>query len=345
MAKEFTRKQLLTLLGGLAITGLPGCGSKEAASEPLQIPPVPPAPPAPESSEAGKKSLVVVALGKNLMNANGDYIAAQVQLVVDKAIARALKAKDAVEGLAKIISPEDVVGLKVNCIAGYSLCTRPEVAFAIARRVQDLGVPPEHIIIWDRTDSELINCRYTLNKQPGAIQVYGTSPDIGYTASPLKGGTFSDNISNILVERCTKLINVPVMKTHGGAGVSLALKNHLGTNQNPGNNHNDLKSIGDLNAFAPIKDKTVLVVCDAIRPLYKDGPGDNPQYRWEYNAIIASTDPVAHDRAGYEILSQRWQVAHGAEGWGHEHGLDHIRRAGELGLGNFDPSMLELVEA
>ena len=71
----------------------------------------------------------------------------------------------------------------------------------------------------------------------------------------------------------------------------------------------------------------------------------NPQYRWEHNAIIASTDPVGHDRAGYEFLSQRWQVARGAEGWGHEYGLDPIRRAGELGLGNFDPSMLEILEA
>ena len=293
-----------------------------------------------------KKSLVAIARGANLINANGDYLGPQVQTVVDRAIAKALQAPNAVEGLRKIISPSDTVGLKVNCIAGYSLCTRPEVAYAIAQRVYDLGVPSERIIIWDRTDAELINCRYRLQKAPGGVQVYGTKPGVGYTDAPVPGGAKADHISKILTEQCTKLINVPVMKTHGGAGVSLALKNHLGTDQNPGSYHDDsCIAVGDLNASQPIKDKTVLVVCDAIRPLYKDGPGDNPAFRWDYNGILASTDPVAHDRVGYEVMAKQWRTLHGTEGWGHEQGLKHILRAAELGLGHGDLGMIQIVEA
>ncbi len=295
---------------------------------------------------ADKKSIVAIARDPSAVTSNGDYVAAKVQQLVDRSIAKALQTGDVHSALKKIIKPSDVVGLKVNCIAGYSLCSRPEVAFAIAKRLQEIGVPADHIIIWDRTDAELINCRYRINKAPGAVQVYGTSPSVGYTAQPIKGGTRSDKLSKILTDKITKLINVPVLKTHSGAGVTLALKNHLGSNANPGSYHpDDCKTVGDLNASAPIKSKTVLVVSDALRPLYKGGPGDNPSYRWTYGGVLASTDPVAHDRVAYEILHSAFKSAHGAAAWGHEKGLKHINRAGELGLGHSNLRMIQQVNA
>ena len=47
------------------------------------------------------------------------------------------------------------MGIKVNCIAGRGMSSRPEVALQLAQWLQLAGVAAERIVIWDRTDREL----------------------------------------------------------------------------------------------------------------------------------------------------------------------------------------------
>ena len=67
----------------------------------------------------------------------------------------------------QVASPQDVVALKVNCICRH-LSTNPVVSYAIAQRLMDVGLPPQNIIIFDRTSRELTNAGYELVKSGAA---------------------------------------------------------------------------------------------------------------------------------------------------------------------------------
>ena len=62
------------------------------------------------------------------------------------------------------------------------------------------------------------------------------------------------------------MINLSVLKNHGTAGVTLSMKNHYGTCDDPGSIHGGYCDpyIPALNNLSPIRDKQVLNICDAI---------------------------------------------------------------------------------
>ena len=49
----------------------------------------------------------------------------------------------------------------------------PEVAYAVARRLQEAGLAPEQIVIFDRTDHELMGRGYTLNADGPGVRCRG----------------------------------------------------------------------------------------------------------------------------------------------------------------------------
>ena len=59
--------------------------------------------------------------------------------------------------------------LKVNCIAA-SGPTQPALGCAVAERLQDAGVVPENLLIFDRLDYELKAAGYTLNDRGPGLQ-------------------------------------------------------------------------------------------------------------------------------------------------------------------------------
>jgi hypothetical protein len=131
-------------------------------------------------------------------------------------------------------------------------------------------------------------------------------------------------------------------------GLSAALKNHLGSINNPAAYHywepdRLPKSVPELNALAPIRTKTRLVIIDAVRPLFAGGPVDDPQYRWDYRGLIVSTDPVAAEAVGMRILeAKRAEVRKGP--WPMTAAQFMLAHAQEIGLGNADPDRIDLVE-
>ena len=71
------------------------------------------------------------------------------------------------------------------------------------------------------------------------IRCLATSDGIGYDESFAidVGKSRQVYLSSILTKMCTYLINVPVLKDHSIAGVTLSMKNHYGTIDNPGSLH------------------------------------------------------------------------------------------------------------
>ncbi len=306
------------------------------------------------------KSRVVVASNQRLVNDSHQIEEAIVRKTLDEVLI-ALTNKPSIQDAWMHIFPNlqssDIIGLKVNCI-NRKLSTHPEVAHAIANSlIESLKINPNNILIWDRSDKELKKSGYTFNKGQEGIRCFGTVPEfsrlewvfnitpegsVGYDNSRTidLGNETPVHLSRILSEICTYLINVPVLKDHNYAGVTLAMKNHYGSIDKPQTCHGGSGDpyIGNLNNVSHIKDKTKLIVCDALFSIFDGGPFGAPQ--WVSHSLLAATDPVAHDHTGMEILDKK-RIENKIDPIAGE--VTFFKTAVKLGLGTNDPKNIEKI--
>jgi len=233
-----------------------------------------------------------------------------------------------------LIDPGEQVLLKVNCIAAGGP-TQPAVAYAVAQRLQDSGLGAEQILIFDRTDRELSAAGYTLNEGGGAVQCHGARGGGSDAVLTQATARFYEEL-----DTCHAIVNIPIPKQHGMAGLSAALKNHYGSVSNPGalhGNHCD-PAIAELNAQPNVRDKTRLIVGAALNV----SPLDWNHPRRE-NALLLSFDPVAHDTVARDLLvRQRERLGKGA---GQIVGASrHLQTAQSLNLGATEPALIDVRE-
>jgi uncharacterized protein (DUF362 family) len=224
-------------------------------------------------------------------------------------LARGMKAltgeSSAMKAWATAIKPDDRVSIKVNGLGGPRCSSRPELANAVAAGAQAAGVAADNIVIWDRRDRDLTNVGFVVNRDAPGVKCYGTEGD--YT-DEMQNRSFRGRISRILADHTTCLINLPILKDHDNSGVTAALKNHYGTCNNPGAHHGNHCDpyLADLNDLPLIRERTRLIVCDAIQAVCEGGPGfASPDYLWDYKGIMLSFDPVATDFTGWQLIEQR----------------------------------------
>ena len=76
---------------------------------------------------------------------------------------------------ASLFSPNDVVGIKINCLGAPRVSSSVESIQAVAAGLKSAGVRENAIIVWDRLDREFQRTGLTLNKGPVGMRVMGTS--------------------------------------------------------------------------------------------------------------------------------------------------------------------------
>ena len=167
---------------------------------------------------------------------------------------------------------------------------------------------------------------------------------VDFTASGYNGSVHEIADPIVLADY---LVNMPIMKRHGGAGITLALKNHLGSvNGFVSGGHSmhgyfyisgtsypsDKNPIVDINANANIADKTVLVLGDALYAAWPDN--NEPPRRWfsfgddSPNLLFFSADPVAADSVMTDFLRR--------EGAFNAAANDILTVAADAGLGVYE---------
>jgi len=239
----------------------------------------------------------------------------------------------------KLFAPDDVVTIKINCLFGPGACTHREVVTAVVSGLVSAGVSEDKITIWDRAPGDLVKCGYELNTGKG-VKCLAT----GWEAQPTKSGSLNGPLATLLTDpQVTALINVPVLKTHSTSGITLAHKNHYGSIKNPGDHHgnNCDPYLTDLNALPCIKDKTRLIIADALRPVGDGGPAANPGATWSYGAILAATDPVALDAVGVRIIDE-WRATKGLASIKPQ--AHFLQTSEKAGLGVADLSKIDLID-
>jgi len=208
------------------------------------------------------------------------------------------------EAWRKVVRPGEVVGLKVNCLAGRGNCTRPELVNAICERLQQAGI--KEIVIWDRQNSDLESARFKIVERGSGIRCFGNDM-LGFEDELATFGSVGSLLSRTLTRVCDAVINLPVLKDHGIAGVTIALKSMFGAIHNPNKYHMSVCNpyVADVFMLPPIRRKVRLHICDATTAQYEGGPSFMPHWMWPYNGLLVGHDPVALDYTGWQIIEKK----------------------------------------
>lgn len=243
---------------------------------------------------------------------------------------------------------------------GQIIDALPQPINSIIRGLKAIGVAENDIWVYDVTNgwhsgqmpSRLVgkvtalfpNVQFYSNSAGCSLSAGFSSSDKVHFAVPSGKPAISDRpICNALVN-ATYLINLPIMKKHGMAGVTLAFKNHFGSLDHCDYVHWSV-DLGDA-AYAStysglidiynnphFKNKTVLTVGDGLYGArinnYSEVPSQWPSFGNESpNSLFFSIDPVAIDCVMYDFLNAEGGVPAGSD--------DYLRLANTAGLGAFE---------
>jgi hypothetical protein len=245
------------------------------------------------------------------------------------------------------IGRASIIAIKINCLFP-AMSTHPPVTNALLASLRKMvfdgtPFPDNNIIVWDNWGGNMRNAGFTINTSTTGVRYFGTERNWDSTLYPIDGGA-SQRLSKIITEQCDYLINFSVLKNHWTSGVSLSMKNHYGSIHNVDGSgmHDNVAElpIASINALRPIRDKQVVCICDAIKGTISGGPSASPQVAPK--SLIFSTDPVAHDYVGMQMLK-----ANGASA--NDTSLTvmakHIAAAANrYGLGTCDPAQIDKIE-
>ena len=100
---------------------------------------------------------------------------------VHRAFSRGLREMTGENSLAdawsSLFSPEDVVGIKINCIGAPKISSSLESIHETIAGLKSAGVKENQIIIWDRMDSDFKRTGLRINKSTKGVRVQGTSTE------------------------------------------------------------------------------------------------------------------------------------------------------------------------
>jgi len=238
----------------------------------------------------------------------GSLDAGRVKALLDRALKAVLGGPDATSGLRGIIDPADVVGIKLNCLAGPPLSPTREFTQALVAALVSAGVAPGRIVFFERGERDIRKGGFEVGGGGERPAFLGNdSRAAGYEKEIAISGQVGSCLSRILTRRISVLINLGVLKDHNLAGVGVATKNLFGLIHNPNKFHDNGCDpyVADVLAFPVVQKKLRLSLVDALTAQCNGGPGYLPEYAWEMNGIMASKDPIALDRVAWDVIEKK----------------------------------------
>jgi len=342
--RDFLRQSLVVgagLIGATAI-GYRADSSQEAPSIAPQ-----------QGPQSSQRSRVIHTNSPNafdLQSGQANYQA--VKTMVQTGICHVTGDVNSAQAWQRLVGPDDRVGIKINCLGRPAFVNNTTLLRVLKEELMAVGVAAQNIIVFDRYASHLTGGGFTIGQQPDGTWLKATDGggpgydnNVTQSFQPASGGSQeSAPLSKIVSQQITKLINVPILKNHGGAGVTLAMKNYaFGCFQHTGSAHNNNGDpyIPAMCSNPVIRSKTVLTILDGLKGQYNAGPGGNPQFQWAQNSILMSTDMVAIDFLGAGLINQARQQ--NGQGLLSNSNISHIFTAAQMGLGRADEAQIEEV--
>ena len=339
-AETITRRRFLK--GAIGAGVVVGAWSKIGAESAAQVD---------QSSMDSETQLtpVVEAMSDKVWKDN-DLDGQIVSEMMDRAIMKLADRDSAKEAWRDFVLPDDIVGIKINPLAGKQFSTRQLIVDKIIAGLYGAGVLENQIIIWDRFEAHLINAGYTINQTNRGVRVFASdSPGVGYDDEIFyetkkdseirrENGSMKSRYSKIVTRDVDVIINVPVMKHHAMTGVSGCLKNvAFGSVDNtrrfhPTPLHCD-PAIADVFDHEILRDKVVLNIVDGLLASFDGGPVYDEKGSWKYGGILMSRDPVALDQVLLQSIGEKREEM---ELPSITRLSNHIRSAWRAGIGTND---------
>jgi uncharacterized protein (DUF362 family) len=292
-------------------------------------------------------SKVVLVRGKGVLTAEGRIDQKKLLSMYNRGLQILMNQPNPKDGLRLIFKSSDKVGIKINTIGGRKVSSRPEVSSTLAGLLQDSGIQPKNIIIWDRTNRELMEAGYRLNLNGNGIKVFGTDTEgIGYDSQLTSHLNIGSLFSSIQSSKITASISLAILKDHGMAGVTAGMKNYFGAIHNPNKYHdfNCNPFVAELFETNPIKRKHKLTVLDSLIVQYHRGPSYHPRWAEKYEALIFGLDPVAVDYVGWQLI-EKFRAKAGLPSLEEEKRAPvYLKTAEKMGLGKANPEEIRLIE-
>jgi len=233
-----------------------------------------------------------------------------------------------------LVAANDRVGIKVFSAPGPVAGTRPAVVRAIVQGLLAAGLPPAHILIWDRYAGDLQSAGYFALGRTLGVRVAGAA-EAGYDTnsfylpdSPVVGQLVWGDVefgltnkdfslgkksfvSKLVSQDLTRIISVTPLMNENAAGVcghffSLAMGSVDNTRRFEGKPDRLAVALPEIAALPVIGDRVALYVTDALLLQYEGGPAGYLQFSTVRNELWFGRDPVALDTMALkELMLQR----------------------------------------
>lgn len=212
-------------------------------------------------------------------------------------------------GMRKFIAKGDIVVVKPNIgwdrRPEFAANTNPEVVAEIVRLCLEAGA--KKVKVFDRPVNDARRC-YKQSGIADAAAAAGAEvkfmDERKFKEVKLQGEALKSWPLYTEALEADKLINVPIAKTHGLAGLTLSLKNWMGVmGGSRGRIHQNLDECL-LDVAGTVK--PALTVLDAVRILTASGPqGGSLSHVKTLNTIIAGIDQIAVDSYGATLFGKQ----------------------------------------
>jgi len=309
---------------------------------------------------------------------NGAYQAEPVRKMMERGMTALTGAPDWTQSWRSFFEKGDVVAIKVSPVGGPTLCSDAIVLHAVLDGLRAAGVTGGDAIVYNRYRDEFLEAGIDKWVPPGIrtefgslrftesqLDMEGYDPDHYMEMALIKPGeSWSDShfrrsyVAKTITRQVNKFINLPVLKHHQSAGVTIALKNMSHGMVNNVYRSHQTPTLNACGIFIPsvvnlpvFREKAVLHICDAVKASYHGGPGARSQFVWEHKTMYFATDPVALDKTGWKVIdakraergmpsiavSKPDEASHFMNCQ-----VEHIEIAASLGLGVFDDEKIRV---
>lgn len=257
-----------------------------------------------------QRSEAMDVLAQKFTNAGGDKVdlvavmGGEPEVMFRRAIAEMGGMKNFIKPGQKVVVKPNIGWDKVPELAGN---TNPKLITEIVKQCFAAGA--KEVTVFDHTCDDWQKCY----KNSG---IEAAAKTAGAKVMPAHLETYYRNVSlpqgkkmkNAKIHQaildCDVWINVPILKNHGGANLTMSMKNHMGIVWDRGFFHqNDLQQcIADI---CTLQKKAVLNVVDAYRIMKTNGPrGRSASDVVLTKGLFLSQDIVAVDTAAAKFFNQ-----------------------------------------
>lgn len=268
--------------------------------------------------------------------------------MLTKALTELTGKKDLVSSVMEFVHKDDIVVVKVNGIAQSQMATNKELVLPFVEAMVEGGVKAENITLLEQYPGFFNATRITPSNVPSGVKIATHSNGNATMDERLIPGTGTKTKFVRWLTEATAAINFALVKDHSICGYTGALKNMThGCSINPQDFHVHHASpqIALMYAQDVIKSRVRLCIADAFKVMADGGPlYKRPEFVKSHDAVYASTDPVAIDTIGWEVVEKfraDFKLKTLTE---MGRAPAYIKAAADLGLGIHERSKIQLHE-